>query len=414
MTYTYVRAVALPYGANAQWQAPDLEDSIVATIYSTYREIALVLNRDGAEIFVDFNQLRTQYASYNNTLRVLLVSIGNRDLTTLDKLPGGKVDYIVYSDAYRIGYTLNLAAKGMNYPDDYPRDDLHDLVITRQGYTTNLSLLHDYCLVSINGYYHMTTTDGTQAWVVDGGRSVKKLNQGHAGLTSFMNLGKLTKLPFDPAQLQASLPEKTLKDGIDFTIPEDVTGKTFFMVLGGYLVFPDSDVFFQTSPTSYHLAFQRLPYLERLYESQASLDLSSLGLTVSELNPDLINIDEVYSDRVIRNYFGLSQSFFVILDRADVFIDEITLKPMQIPGLFTAYQEPKLPLRCGFGRTAEYWKIDEGRYWSVNVMDNYLRNFMFNKIPGGSLVNVTGQLYMERPYFFSQGKLLNIGAYASA
>lgn len=413
MAYTYQGARALRYGVNAQWQDVNLSTMLVIDIFATYRRIVLSLDKAGTTVYVDMEQLRSQYAAYRNYIPVLLMSIGARQLDELPSLPGGKIDYIQYTDAYRVGYSVNRGKAGMNLPSGYPTMDLPDLILTRPGYGTDMSLLHTYCLTSVNGFFHNTDSDGTNTWVIDGGKSVQTLNQGHVGLTSFMDIGKLTKLKIDLSTVVPAVDQTALKDGLTFSVPQSTDGKSFFLVLGGYLVMPKDGVFFQTGDNSYRLNLQALPYLERIMESNLSMDLSGLGLATSELNPTLVNIDQVFSDTVVKNYLGLSQTFFVIVDRAELFTNPVMIRPMKVPGVFTSYQEPTLPLVVGYGRTAEYWKVDEGEDWAVTIIDNFLRRYVFDLQQQSDLVNVTNALESQQPYFLSQGLLLELGAYAS-
>ena len=161
----------------------------------------------------------------------------------------------------------------------------------------------------------------------------------------------------------------------------------------------------------YCLDLTRLPYLERLLESKASIDLSDLQLTPSELNASNLNLAEIWSDAVIRRYLLLSQSFLVGVDRDHLFYSKQSLRQFNEPGVFTCVQEPTAPLLVGYGRTAEYWKVLEDRVWAVTAQDTYLRNYMFKELNPALLVNVTDQLENRRPDFISQGALLVMGAY---
>lgn len=413
MTYAYVRARALAVAPASQWMDVDLSNMLVYQIFAKYREIILTLSADGEEVYVDFNQLRNSHASYNNTLLILLISIGDLGLDTLTEIPGGRIDYIDYTDAVRVGYSITRTKRGIQLPENYPKEDMEDLLLRRTKYPTEHSLIHSHCMVSVNGLFHQTDTDGEQAFIVDGGKSVQKRNMGHVGITSFFKIGQLTKLPINIADVTGIPGGEGLKDGIRFTIPQDIEGRSFMLCLGGYLVLPQEGVFWQSGTQEFRLALDRIPYLERLLESKDFIDLSGLELTESELNPTSVNMEQVFSDTVIQKYLQLSQTFFVIIDRKDVFWNKHYLRQSIMPGLFTAYQDPMYPLFVGHGRTAEYWKVFEDGHWSVNVIDAWRRNYMFNRQNQDTLVNVSDQLAMDRPYFDSQGLLLEIGAPAA-
>jgi len=410
MSYTLVKAVILPYALASQWEEVDISKMLVKVIFVNYREISLTLLKDGAEVYVDFNQLRNEYASYNNTLPVLLIAIGNRELETMAKIPFKNFQYVKYTDSLRVGYKAMLTKRGVALPDEYPRSEKTDLAITRPDYSTDLGLVYDYCLATVNGMIHRMDTDRTNLYVVDGGKTAEMGNMGHVGLLSFIDIGKLAMFTIDSASLSPSVSSGVLYDMLSFTVDTDVTKKCIFLVLGGYLVVPEEGVFWQSSEKTYCLNLKRINYLQRILESKNFIDISSLGLTESELNPENINIAEVTSDAVIRKYFGLSQSFFVVVDRDELFFNKIFLKPSTLPGHFTAYQEPTYPLFVGFGRMIEYWKVKEGSYWSVTAQDTWYRRYSFHGETESSLVNVTNQLAFDRTSFNSEGMLLEIGA----
>ena len=409
--YTYVRAVALPVGIMPQWKAVDVAETAVATLYRDYRRVVVVVTQDSdtAEKIIDLTQLKTTYAAYMNVLRVLLASL-NVSLDTLDTLPTETIKYAHYTDNRRVGYSAMLAEAGYIHPENYPRSDLPDIELTRPGYDTDLSQIHKYCLVSINGFFHNTDTDGTQCWIKDGGKTARITGLPIVGMTSFMDIGLLTKRSIDIKSIVAKDAQQPLKSGVQFSIPDSVEGKSFFLVLGGYLVFPEDGVFYPSGEHEYQLNLNRLPYLERILESKSYLDLSGLGLTISEINKDNINLEELWSDTIIKKYLTLSQSFFVVVDADNLHTRKIPLRQMNTPGVFTAYQDPAYPLMVAYGRCCEYWSVYEEGVWSVTTTDSYQRHYIFDRQRQATLTNVTPQLACDKPFRHSAGVLLEIGS----
>ena len=79
-----------------------------------------------------------------------------------------KAKYVLAGDA---GYKFNLVKLGSSNYDltaAYNKDNLPDVEVTRPGIETDLSKLHNRCLLSVNGYFYLTDynvcieTDGTQ------------------------------------------------------------------------------------------------------------------------------------------------------------------------------------------------------------------------------------------------------------
>jgi hypothetical protein len=64
-----------------------------------------------------------------------------------------------------------------------------------------------------------------------------------------------------------------------------------------------------------------------------------------------------------------------------------------------------------YGKVAEYWKVEEDDFWSVNVQDSYFRNFVISTAPLSTLVAATPKLIPSNTYNNSKGYLLEIGSY---
>lgn len=419
MEYVYQKAIALPKMMGAQWQDVDLEETIVSEIYNKYyRCIVRVSVGQGAQaesFYFDMDELRRDFGMYKNTLKVLLMRLAGKGLTKLAKLPN-LMKYIIYNDALRAGYSYRLSKEGLDLPPETPKDDFFDLELYRRYQATDVErqdmrLIDEYCLVSVNGLYHRTGSDQKRTIVIDGGRSIKTKAVGHVGITSFYNVGKLHKVQVKPENMFSTQEGWKLKNMVGFTmeIEPKWRDKPFFMVLGGYIVLPEEGVFWRNHDGTYRLNLLRLPYIERLLECQNFINLKPLGLTEYKVNKTNLNLDEIFSDEVIKKYFTLTQSFMVYVDAENLFWRNIPIRQALMPGMFTAYQEPKYPLILGHGRTGEYWKVKEDGHWAITVVDSWYRNYIYDRNRKYDYKNVTSQLAMDRPFFYSQGSLLEMG-----
>lgn len=411
--YNFVGSVCLSRSIGSQWHDVDLSNILVFDIYATYSKVFLVLYNDVlvSDVYVDLDTLKAEFSSYNDTLANLLVFLANRTLPTVSSLPSTTIKVAKYSDAIRSNYKVNITKIGVVTPDNYPDSEKHDLEITRPNYATDLQLIHDHCLVSVNGYYHMTDADGVKAYVYKGGDTMRKSRSNHLGILSFLDMGVLTKIPIAPANITGQTLDSPLKDKIYFSVDENLDNKSYILVLGGYLVFPSENIFWRNGDNSFALDLNNLPYLERIYESRLYMDMSGLELTEQIINPDVINAPEAWSDRVIKNYLTLSQSYLVLVDTPNLLTNKINLRHSSLPGMFTAYQEPVYPLVVSHGKVAEYWKVLEDGHWAVNVQDSFLRNYVLSQQPGSILENINSNLEPNRPFFHSRGYLLEIQGY---
>lgn len=407
--YSFVNAIGLARSIGSQWHEVDLSNILVFDIFTTYTKVYLVLANPSLpdDVFVDIDILRQEFSSYNGTLNQLLVTLDNRTLATVPALPSTAVKVARYSDATRSNYKIDLTKIGVVTPDNYPASELDDIEITRPLYPTDLSLLHTHCLISVNGYYHLTDTDGERAYVYNAAKTLRQSRCNHVGILSFLDIGALQKVIIDPDNIYPQVPTSSLSERIFFDVSQDLTNKSYLLVLGGYLVFPSENVFWQSGEHTLALDINQLQYPERIQESSLYMDLSALGLT--SLDP--IDSVELFSDEIIKNYLTLKESYLVVIDTPNLMTNKIFLRHSHLPGMFTAYQDPTLPLIVNYGKVAEYWKTYEDSFWSVTVNDSFLRNYVLSQQPIYQQPLLNDHLLPHVPYQHSHGYLLEILGY---
>lgn len=413
--YTYVRALALSRSIGSQWTEMPLADILVFDIFQNYTKVYLVLSNPllTEDVFVDMDTLRASYSSYNDTLNALLVLLNDTALPTVSTLPDTTVKFAKYSDAVRVGYKIKPCTAGQVFPDGYPTIEYKDLEVTRNQYATNMQLIQDYCLVSVNGYYHWDESASGASYVYDGSITMRKSNLNHMGILSFYDIGKLTKVKLDPANIVPVTAGTDLKDKINFSVTHDLENKSYILVLGGYLCLPQEGVFWRSGQNGFTLDINRINYKERILESQQYIDLKALGLTQYPIGDNVISIDELLSDEVIKKYMTLSQSFLVIVDTPNLVSNKIHVRSSNLPGMFTCYQDPVYPLIVNYGKVAEYWKTEEAGQWSLSVQDSFLRNYVVSQQPVKSGQAITDNLLGNNPFYHSRGFFLELASYAS-
>jgi hypothetical protein len=192
-------------------------------------------------------------------------------------------------------------------------------------------------------------------------------------------------------------------------INQVLTNKSVLAVIGGYLVPPDSGLVTRVSDNEFQIDFQNLPLLQRYYESSGYIDLSSLGLTSSGRNPSQISVQELLSDTVLMKYLTLSQSFFVVLDAPELFVNRLFVKKTGTPGMFISFVEPQYPLCVGNGRMPEYWPRKEEDRWSLSAYDQYNRQKLFDTTDPMRLASVSSVSLPYDPDFYFGASLVEIG-----
>lgn len=409
--YTYVSSVALSKSIGAQWETIDLGDIYMFSIFSAYRKVYLTLSNPALpnNVYVDIDVFKPEYTSYTGTLNELLVEIGDTALPTVPSLPTTQIKYAKYSDGFQVGYIADLTIIGQELPPNFPRADMTDLFVVRPKYKTNMALIHSHCLVTVNGYLHQTDANSVKAFIVDGGRTFKHQRDNQFGILSFLDIGAITKIPITEDMILSLDSQNTLYNGAVIDLQgHNLENKTILMSVGGYLTLPEPQVFWQYSNNSVALNLSQTPYVQRYVESSYYLDLSSLGLDQSYMNPSLINVPQLTSDEVIKKYLMLSQSFVIIVDTPNLFFNRKYLGAARLPGEFISYTKPTYPLMVNYGKMVEYFTTEEDGEWLMRVKDSYYRNFIFNYEDENKLNDVSDQKLPMNVFYHSKGFFLEI------
>lgn len=429
MAYTYVSAVALPRSAGAQWVTPNLSSVSMNTIFNTYEQVFLVLSNTLLvdNVYVDLQPYRLAHSGYTSSLATWLSDVVQD--TTLDvvpSLPSEHISFVTYSQAVVQRYKVSLTAFGIENPNDYP-EVVDDLKITRPLYTTDMAKLQSHALISVNGFIHSTAMDVDGSLCVRrGAKSAKKIRLNNVGITSFMNVGALTKLPILRQNINKLSPTTDLIDGLSFSVDlpsgMDLSNKSYFLVLGGYMVFVNDGTvepidalnpgtFWRNGSTSFRLNLNNLQYRHRIFESHPYLDLDSLGISQTMADPTTMNIADLELDYTVESYLCLPETFLVVVDTPMLQVKPITIKNQNTPGHFTCYQDPIYPLCVGYGRMAEYIKEKTKDVWSVAVADSYTRNYVFGHRRPPQDGRISAQLVPYQPYTSLSGKLIQISGH---
>lgn len=413
--YTVTNAFGISKLPESRWETIALATISalpVSQIFQTFRKVYLTLSANFTvdPIYVDMDSFLLEYSAFTGTLADLFTANGSNTLTTVTSIPVVDTKFAYYTDAFRGGYKAQIVGRNAAFGALIPRAERKDLRIERPDPETDMQDVYNHCLVSVNGLFHITDTDGDYLYVLDGGASSLKSRQNQLGIWSFKNIAPIKTKPIYPYMIHNQGDTSDLADRVYINTSEDTSGKTVMMVMGGYLVRPEKGIFFPVGNNTFCLNVGRLPLLQRFYESLPYLDFTSLELDSSTTNSDQISLTQFYSNPVITKYLTLNQSFLVIIDKQDLFFNKHYIKHSNLPGMFTAYREPKQPLFTSHGKVAEYWKTEEDGQWSVTVQDSYLQNKVFNSVTQGLTTMVSANNTPEKPFYNSRAYFLEIGS----
>jgi hypothetical protein len=405
--YFITSATGVKKGIHKQWQAIDLTSLSVASLYTTYRKVwlTLTLSTDPTPLYLDMDDVATRYATYAGTFAEWLVFIAAQSLPTRTTGPIFRHRSAKFCDAFKAGYTVTPVTHANVDSASTPMADKPDVRLTRTSPVTDYTAFFTHCLVSINGFYHLSDTDGVNGIVVsDAMTTLRHSRQNQIGLLSFSTVCSLQIVPITASMLQHTEPGQA-----NVTLPQDLTNKTVMLVLGGYLHVIDPVTFQRIAQDTFKVDFLSLPLLERYYESKKYLDLSSLNLESSPTNDQQIGIDDLLTPEVLTAYLTLSQSFLVILDCPEIYLQKQFIKRTGLPDMYIAYNEPIYPLVTALGRHPEYWYTLEDGQYSVTVYDALVENRIFDTVMTAELASVDAGRRPAYPGSISPAHFLEIG-----
>lgn len=410
--YTLIRAYGVRTAYESKWEdIPAIDALPMNQIFSLYRKVFLHLTNSFVPdpVYLDMDELKTKFGNTTDTLAQVLAANGNMLWPSLTEMPVYKTVSAQYLDAFRANYNIERVAKGAMVQNLVHDSEKVDLKVWRNN--TDMEHWYKHCLVTVNGMFHQTDTDRYTGYVLDGGRTVKRSRTNLMGLWSFEHIGQITQVPITKDMVY-SLENKDLysrRAYFDLS-GYDTVGKTVMAVIGGYLYLPINGALRQYGDNSWMVDFSKVPLMDRLVDSSKYLDFSGLGLTPYEHNNSQVSVEEFRDNQVFSNYLTMSQSFFIIIDAAPIFVQKHMIQNEPLHGQFLAAREPVYPLFGPNGRSLDYWKAYEEDKWAVFVDDSMWYNRHHSKTSKANLSHVTDQLLPPNMYHDSKAYFLEIAA----
>lgn len=388
--YTADSAIGVRFGTGKRWEQISLATVTVQQLLTTYRRWQLTLHIPSAPtvpLYLDGDIVRANWPNYAGTIAALLTSLGDASLPTT---PTGIVLQLrnaQYKDAFKAGYAVTPVTHANSDSASIAIEDKHDIRLTRTNPATDYTEFYKTCLVSINGFYHQTDTDGVKGIVVtDAMKSLRHADANQIGLYNFKNVGNFEYLPITNDMINVPTPGKAR-----VTLGKDLSAKTVFLVLGGYFMVVDPTLFYRVGDSTYLIDFNKLPMKDRWFESSIYMDLSALPVESTPNNEFEIDEGDLTSEAFIRAYLQLSQSFFCILDKTEIFVQRQFIKRTRLPDMYTAYKLPIFPLVTALGRHPEYWSTKErgptlnSDQWSLCIKDSLKAKRIYNTLNQNAL-----------------------------
>jgi len=268
----------------------------------------------------------------------------------------------------------------------YHKENFPDIEIIRENIETDLLNIHNKYLITINGYVYNTVYSNSKLYVPNATKSMLKSRSNSIGILSFKDLpNNLKKIPITIGNITAENNFTSLFNKVILTFNEEI--HIPILILAGYMIFEDSNIFYRVSPNSYALKIDKINYIEKLYELYRYRNIfSELEVPVSTVNPSLIDGTLVKSDATIIKFLTLFNSFIINLPINNLILEKIYLERTSVPGNFRTEIEPKYPLIAGYGKICEYLKKKNNDIkFTVYTNDAYYNNHLFSNLPSDTI-----------------------------
>lgn len=321
---------------------------------------------------------------------------------------GGKLTYKLATVA---GYKHNIVKMGQENYDPlayYYKENFPDVEITRPNTETDLSLLHNKCLMTVNGFVYPTAYSNKRLYIPHATTSMLKSKYNSIGILSFNAHTKpINKLPIRVEMITPESPTTLFEKAI---ITFDRPVGNAFLVMAGYLVFEQPEYFYRVSDRSFVIRLDKMNFIERLYELSYYRNIfNELDVEVSPVNPYVMDANVVRGDAVILKFLTLFNTFLVEVPDAELSRKKIYLEHSHVPGNFRTELQPSLPLVTGYGKLSEYIvrKNNDTKY-TVYINDGYMNKFLFSKLSTHEIGLYNNHRRIGSPYELSQAFFLEV------
>jgi hypothetical protein len=171
--YQFKNALTLGKTIGAQWEYRDLSDVFIYSAYQEFKKIYLILTHVSVDhdLYVDMEDVRQDAYSFNGSITQWIGGLEGKSVPFTDSLPDSNIRYVKYANAIQSGYDVQLANAGLHYPDGVNARNFGDLKLTRNQFKTDMELINNYCLMTVNGYFHNHVGNQNEVVIEQGGKS---------------------------------------------------------------------------------------------------------------------------------------------------------------------------------------------------------------------------------------------------
>lgn len=407
--YSLVKAIVKPSAIDNRWLEADISNIQLRNLYRQYHRIIVVLRHSTQKdlMSLDLDKIKSSTISSTRTFPQYLASLGRTALATSKTLPELSDRYVRYADAVRAGYKLKPVNNGKAHDAEINDGNKESVYITRED--TNWEDFKKYCMVMVNGYFHLVDVDGRGAYLLNANESNAVSGEALVGLLSFRKLGTIKHKPIK-ANMIHPMGSSALKDNLIIDCGERIVGKTVILVAAGYMHVLDKRCFYQYNDTCILVKPAKMNLIERYHETRRVLDLSRLTMEQPKEHESFIQLAQFWSDDNIKAWFTLPQSFLVILDNAEIYAEKEYVRTPPTPGLLISMVEPDKPLFHTHGRVVNYWSVEDRGQWALYCNDNQWARQVYSTMNPVETTALTDAERTQYPTEHSRAYFLKIGS----
>nr|DAF07924.1 MAG TPA: hypothetical protein [Caudoviricetes sp.] len=389
--YTVHEAFGKAINGNGTWEKLDLDNVQCGSLFNTYTHIVVNFKdsfRKDRLFSLNLNDHFRLFSGFKGTFREWLDSLGNKSLPLQDGkyiIQKGKVQW---EDAVRAGFKMYPIGDTASIDADIPLRSRSNILLKKRELleetNTNKRLafykgMGDKCLISVGGFFHMTDYDDKGLYIVDGMKTVlaHRAYTPMIGITSFDKVGKLKYIQITEKMIYAGK-ESRLYERAFIKLPESIEGKSLMVSIGGYLHILDWMTVRANGINVISIDFKNMPLFDRIYESMQYLDFDRHLQPTHGSDKQHLDPEEIMSDVFLKRYLTMSQSFIVLVDTPDLYIQRHHVRSTKLPYQYIYHEFPNYPLFNGHGKVSEYWSIYDEGLWEVNAFENYKHNRTFH------------------------------------
>ncbi len=338
--YSLVTAVLKERNTNKPWSEVDLTNTTVSEFFKKYISGYVVLTNNSlpGEHIVDYAAFitgRLPQPLIDIKFPQWLALINNRVLPTI-KEPTFSFGEAWYSDANKAGWEVKRAHPIAPSTENYTDADLTDALMRKPS--LSMSVYGEYILVTQNGLLHFSYPTDQGLKVKDLTKSFYKSNKNNVGVFGFTDIGKLKQIPITTDNLHAVDDEDNMMREFYIDTEMDLTGKTVWVSIGGYLHTDINEVFAVNEKTGLvGVNLKRVDIPRRVAHSSQLMDLTSLGILLPDWSPTLFNLGSLRTREVMTKYLTLSQSFVIVIDTQNI---NIVTEQVEFTGIIGVYKTP--------------------------------------------------------------------------